>query len=397
MTRPLSGLKVLDFSSVLSGPLAAGLLAEQGADVVKVEGPEGDTTRLIGPAKAGLSAMYIAANRGKRAITLDLKQPAARAIAQALVQQADVLIENMRPGVMDRLGLGPAAMRALNPGLVYLSITGFGPDGPDAGARVYDTVVQARSGFAAANPHPVTGEPMLLPATVCDKLTALTAAQAVSSALVARGRDGRGRHVQVAMVDAAVAFQWPDAMYNHVFQQDPPPPMPEFAAGQRPWATRDGFVATNTPQQAEFDAMARTLDCPGLSQDPRFASTPARMRHGRELREALTPRFAAWDTAPLVAALVEAGVPTGRVNRREDLAEDPQLRHNRTVVTVDQPGAGPVRLARGAAVFDGAHSPVAPAPRPGEHGPAVLREAGFDDAQIAAWIADGVLRVPAGG
>jgi len=396
MQGPLTGLTVLDFSSVLSGPLAAGLLADQGADVVKVEGPEGDTTRLIGPAKGALSAMYIAANRGKRAVTLDLKQPAARDIARALVRRADVLIENMRPGVMDRLGLGPAAMMALNPGLVYLSITGFGPDGPDAGARVYDTVVQARSGFAAANPHPVTGEPMLLPATVCDKLTALTAAQAVTSALVARGRDGRGRRVQVSMLDAAVAFQWPDAMYNHVFLDEPPPAMPEFATGQRPWATADGFVATNTPQQAEFNAMCEVLGCPGLGQDPRFASTPARMRHGREVREALSPRFATWATTPLVAALVAAGVPTGRVNRREDLATDAQLCHNASLVTLDQPGAGAVRLARGAARFDGQPSPVAPAPIPGEHGPAVLREAGFDDAQIQAWITQGVLRVPGG-
>jgi crotonobetainyl-CoA:carnitine CoA-transferase CaiB-like acyl-CoA transferase len=394
MTLPLAGLTVLDFSAVLSGPLAGLMLADQGADVIKVEGPEGDTTRLLGPIKGPLSAMYISANRGKRSITLDLKQPAAVAIAQALVARADVLIENMRPGVMDRLGLGPAAMMAANPGLVYLSITGHGADGPDAASRVYDTVVQARSGFAAANAHPATGEPMLLPAAVCDKLTALTAAQAVCSALVARGRDGRGRHVQVAMIDAAVAFQWPEAMYNHVFLDEPPPPVPEYAAGQKAWVTQDGFVVTNSPQQTEFAAMCRVLGCAELCDDPRFANTPARMRHGAQVRELLTPRFATWHTAPLIAALTAAGVPCGRVNRREDLMHDAQVLHNQVLVEVQQPGAGKVRLARGAARFDGRATPVGPAPRPGEHGPAVLREAGFSDAQIEAWLAQGVLRVP---
>ncbi len=390
-TGPLAGVKVLDFSAVLSGPLATALLADQGAEVLKIEPPEGDTTRLIGPAKAGLSAMYITANRGKRVMTLDLKRAEAQAIARRLVEGADVLVENMRPGVMERLGLGPAQALALNPRLIYLSITGFGADGPDAAARVYDTVVQARSGFCAANPHPQTGEPMLLPATVCDKLTALTAAQAVSSALVARARTGQGQHVQVAMIDAAVAFQWPDAMYNHVFLHEPPPPMPEFAIGQRPWATQDGFVATNTPQQAEFDGLCRVLGCADMSQDPRFSSTPARMRHGAEIRERLSPQFARWHTSELVPALMAAGVPVGRVNQREELAQDAQLRHNGTLVQVDQPGTGPVRLARSAALFAGQALPVRPAPTPRQHTREVLRELGLGEAEIEALVTSGAV------
>lgn len=393
LNAPLAGLTVLDFSSVLSGPLAAAMLADQGADVIKIEGPEGDTTRALGPAKGRLSAMYISANRGKRGLVLDLKQPAAQQIAQALVRRADVLIQNMRPGVMERLGLGAEAMLAANPRLVYLSITGFGPDGPDAGARAYDTVIQARSGLAANHPHPVTGEPTLLPSAVCDKLTALTAAQAVTAALVARARDGRGRHVQVAMLDAAVAFQWPEAMFNQVFIDEPPPPMPEFGVGQRPWATRDGFVATSAPQQVEFSGLLRVLGCPELADDLRFATPSSRMRNSPVLRELLTPRFATWATDELVPALAAAGVPAGRVNRRDELLRDPQLLHNGVLSQVQQTGAGTVRLPRGAARFDGYEQTVQPAPHAGEHGPDVLREAGFSDEQIQAWLSQGVLRV----
>ncbi|MFO1326300.1 MAG: CoA transferase [Rubrivivax sp.] len=396
-TGPLAGLTVIDCSAVLSGPMATAMLADQGATVIKVEPPEGDTTRLIGPAKGELSAMYLAANRGKRVLTLDLKQPEARDLVLALVERADVLVENMRPGVMQRLGLGPEVALARNPRLVYLSITGFGPDGPDAGVRVYDGVVQARSGFCAANPHPVTGEPMLLPAAVCDKLTALTAAQAVCSALVARGRSGRGQHVQLSMIDAALAFQWPDAQYNQVFVDAPPPAMPEFMSGQRPWAVLDGHVVTMAPQQAEFDALCRVLGCPDLSRDERFAGTPARMRHGPEIRAALAPRFATRRLDELLPALAAAGVPAGRVNRRDELVDDAQVRHNGSVQELDQPGAGRVRLARGAARFGTAPAPLQPAPRPREHTRALLRELGHDDARIDDWVARGVAFEATGG
>ena len=333
---PLAGLKVLDFSAVLSGPLTAATLADQGAEVIKVETPEGDTTRLIGPTRgSGMSAMFIASNRGKRCVALDLKQAAGREVALALLRQADVLVENMRPGVMERLGLGPARALELNPRLIYLSITGHGPDGPDAGARVYDGVIQARSGLCASTPHPQTGEPMLLPAAVFDKVTALSAAQAVTSALYARERDGRGRHVQVAMIDAAVAFQWPDAMYNHVFLDDAPAPMPEFLQGHAPWQARDGHLVTQTAQQAEFNALCRALGRDDMTEDPRFASARERARHMREVRAQLGPLMAALDLDELVSLLERSGVPVGRVNRREEVVGDPQVRHNRLLRAAD--------------------------------------------------------------
>lgn len=384
-TGPLAGLKVLDFSAVLSGPLTAATLADQGAEVIKVETPEGDTTRLIGPTRgSGMSAMFIASNRGKRCVALDLKQAAGREVALALLRQADVLVENMRPGVMERLGLGPARALELNPRLIYLSITGHGPDGPDAGARVYDGVIQARSGLCASTPHPQTGEPMLLPAAVFDKVTALSAAQAVTSALYARERDGRGRHVQVAMIDAAVAFQWPDAMYNHVFLDDAPAPMPEFLQGHAPWQARDGHLVTQTAQQAEFNALCRALGRDDMTEDPRFASARERARHMREVRAQLGPLMAALGLDELVSLLERSGVPVGRVNRREEVVGDPQVRHNRLLREVAHPGIGRARLPRGVARFGAEAADPGPAGRLGEHTVQVLRELGYAQERIDA-------------
>lgn len=395
MTRPLAGIRIVDLSTVLSGPLATALLADQGAEVVKVESPEGDTARRVGPAKGDQSAMFIAANRGKRTIALDLKTAAAQALLHRLIARADVLVDNFRPGVMPRLGLAEDVLAARYPALVRLSITGFGPDGPRAGDKAYDAVIQGVSGFSASHPVRTTGEPDLLPTLVCDKLTALTAAQAVTAALLARARDGRGRRVQVNMLDAALAFQWPDAMYNHVFVHGSPPGFPEIGASTRPWRTADGHVATMSPQQAEFKAICQTLGRPDIAEDPRFTTSAGRMRHGEALRALLEPLMAQHDTATLEARAREHHAPLGAVLDRAQVVTDPQVQHNRSLVTVDSPATGPVRLARSAALFDGvAQTPQGAAGAIGAHGAEVLHELGLSDDEIAALVAERVLHLP---
>jgi len=395
MTRPLAGIRIVDLSTVFSGPMATTLLSDQGAEVIKVEAPEGDTSRAIGPAKGDLSSSFIAANRGKRNLSIDLKAPAARDVLLALIARADVLVENFRPGVMARLGLHDAELAARHPALIRLSITGFGADGPRSGDKAYDAVIQAVGGVAASQRDPATGDPVMLSGTVCDKLTALTAAQAVTAALFARSRDGRGRRVEVSMLDATLAFQWPDAMYNHVFVDEPPAPFPEFGANQRPWRTADGFVATMVPQQAEFAGMCAALGRPDIVQDPRFATLPARYRHGRELRALLEPLMAAFDSQTLEGAFRARGAPLGPIHDKAAVLTDPQVVHNQTLVSVDNGTAGRVRVARSAARFDGhAQTPQAGAARLGEHGRAVLQELGLDDAQIDALARAGVLRLP---
>ena len=183
MPGPLQGVKVIDLSAVVSGPMATGILADQGAEVIKIEARQGDLTRVIGPAVGDRSSMYIAINRGKRAMVLDLKHPDGAQVLRELLAGADVLVENFRPGALARLGFSYESVSALNPRLVYLSISGFGQSGPFAGYRVYDPVIQAVSGFADSHPDPVSNDPRLLKTLMCDKITALTAAQALCAAL----------------------------------------------------------------------------------------------------------------------------------------------------------------------------------------------------------------------
>jgi crotonobetainyl-CoA:carnitine CoA-transferase CaiB-like acyl-CoA transferase len=395
MNQPLQNLHILDLSTVISGPMATALLADQGAAVIKVESPEGDTCRMIGPAKGDLSAIYIAANRGKRSIALDLKTPGSRQVLQALVRRADVVVSNFRPGVMDRLGLDDASLIGLNPSLIRLSISGYGADGPAAGDKVYDAVIQAVAGVAASHRDQHTGSPGLVATLLCDKLTAITAAQAVSAALFARERDGRGRRIEVSMLDAMLAFQWPDAMYNHVFIDEPPPPFPEMGATQKPWKTADGFVATMAPQQAEFIGQCRALGRPDIADDPRFATLRLRNQHARELRALLEPLMAGFGNDELQTAFRHHGAPLGRVNERADVLVDAQVVHSGSLVEIDHGELGRVRLARAAARFDGqAPPPPKGAAHIGEHGQAVLEELGFDAEQIAQWVRAGVVFLP---
>jgi crotonobetainyl-CoA:carnitine CoA-transferase CaiB-like acyl-CoA transferase len=388
MQQPLQGIRVLDLSAVLSGPMCTALMADQGAEVIKVEPPGGDMSRRIGPAKGDMSAMFIAANRGKRSIVLDLKRADHLQVLHDLARRADVLVENFRPGAMTRLGLDHATLAAANPRLVYASITGYGQSGPYADGRVYDAVVQAVSGMSASHPSQSTGEPTLLATAVCDKLSALTAAQAIAAALFARERSGRGSKLELAMLDAALAFQWPDAMYNHVFVSDPPPPSPEFGVQQRPYRTRNGHVAAMTPQPDEFAALCRSLGRPDLAGDPRFAHIDARRRNVAELLTLLDGLIADEDTDALVARLRAEGVPIGRVNPRQQVLVDAQVLHNQALQQVDHGTLGTVRLARSAARFIGVDAPpLRPAPQRGEHGREVLAELGYDAARIDALLA----------
>lgn len=392
MAGPLEGIRILDLSAVLSGPMAAGMLADQGADVIKVESPAGDTSRNIGPRKADISAMFLAANRGKRSIVLDLKYPEAQGIVRELAQRADVLIENFRPGAMKRLGLDHETLLERNPRLVYLSISGFGQTGPQATERAYDAVIQAVSGISASHRNQISGEPQVLAAALCDKLTALTAAQAICAALLARERTGKGQWVDLAMLDAALAFQWPDAMYNHVFVEDPPAAVPEFGVSQKPYKTRDGYVVVTGPQQVEFAAMCAGFGRPELAEDSRFADVSGRFRHVSALREALEPQAATLDTATCLERMRELGAPAGRVHERHEVLVDPQVRHNGTLVEIDHGKLGRVRLPRSAARFGGTPAgPPGPAPHMGQDATDILTELGHGPEQMQAWRAAGIL------
>jgi crotonobetainyl-CoA:carnitine CoA-transferase CaiB-like acyl-CoA transferase len=397
IVKPLEGIRILDLSAVISGPVSTAILADQGAEVIKVETPEGDLARKIGPAKGEMSAAFITCNRGKRSIVLDLKKEAAREVLSELVRRADALIENFRPGALKRLGFGQEVLDALNPQLVTVSITGFGQDGPYSEGRVYDAVIQAVSGMCASHRERGSNEPMLTSTLLCDKLTGLTAAQAITAGLLAKARTGKGTRIEVSMLDAALAFQWPDGMYNHTFMDDAPTGFPRVGATMRPYKTRDGYVTIMSPQQDEFEAMCRGFGAPEIIQDPRFATTPSRARHAPELRAIFEPLAAQQHTDECVVRMRAAGTPIGKVNEHDQVLTDAQVVHNGTVVEVDHGALGRVRLARSAARFPGDHPPRLPrAPWLGEHTHEVLSELGFDEQRIAALQAQGAIRVRPG-
>lgn len=397
MSGPLSGVRVIDLSAVVSGPMAAGMLAEQGADVIKVEPPDGDMSRRVGPAKGDISALFMSINRGKRSIVLDLKLAQARAVLDELIRGADVLVENFRPGTMSRLGLDYEQVKKANPRLIYLSISGYGQSGPYAHARVYDYVIQAASGFADAHADPATERPGLLPTLLCDKLTALHASQAVCAALHARQARGEGQKIELSMLDASIAFLWPEAMYNHGFLEDPPPPAPEFGANQRPWQCRDGWFTSMTPQNDEFAALCRGFGRPELAHDERFATMDGRRRHYQALREILEPIALQQNVAEFVERLAQEGAPVGRVNRKAGLADDPQVRHNRTVARYRMDNVGMVQLPRAAALFSATPGPdCLQVPRAGQHSRELLRELGKSADEVEALLEAGAVRVSGG-
>jgi crotonobetainyl-CoA:carnitine CoA-transferase CaiB-like acyl-CoA transferase len=391
---PLQDIRIVDLSTVFSGPLAVAVLADQGAQVIKVESLEGDTSRLIGPAKGDLSATFIAANRGKRSLAMDLKQSAAKKILLELISAADVLINNFRPGVMERLGLSDEVLLQTNPRLIRLSITGFGSQGDAAQEKVYDAVIQAVAGVAASQRNPINGQPMVLATALCDKLTALNASQAVVAALYAREKDGQGRRIDLSMLDATLAFQWPDTMYNHVFMDQAPAEFPEFGVNQKPWPTRDGLVATMSPQQAEFKGQCQALGREDIAEDPRFANLPLRNHNGKELRQLLEPLMASFTTDELLERFHHFNAPIGRINERAQVLQDPHVVQGQSLVEIDHGDIGRVRLAQHAALFDGQRLPLPqPAAHLGEHSRAILGELGYSSAQIQDLLDKQIIKV----
>ena len=212
MTGPLSGIRVVDLTSMISGPVATMMLGDQGADVIKVEPLTGDLVRIMGPNRAGLTSGFISANRSKRSLAVDLKSEQGMAVVKKLVATADVFVQNFRPGAIVRMGLGEDVVRELKNDIVYVSISGFGETGPYAHKRVYDPVIQALCGLADIQKDGETGRPKMIRTIIPDKTTSVTAAQAITAALFARERSGEGQHVKLAMLDTMVAYLWPEGM-----------------------------------------------------------------------------------------------------------------------------------------------------------------------------------------
>lgn len=377
---PLHGVTVIDLTSVVAGPMATQILAQQGARVLKIEPPEGDRSRMLGTLPGpGFSAAHIALNAGKQSIGLDLHKPDGRALLERLIPQADVLVHNFRPGVMERLGWGTQALRRLRPDLVIARISGFGQEGPMSGERAYDPIIQAESGMIVRD---ASGMPQLAPQYLCDKISGLYAAQAISAALFARAHDGQGKVVDVSMLEAAVAFGWLDMHGSKAFVDLPLKPG-NLAAIYQPWATRDGWVVVIMLSDAEFRGWVRALDAPQVLADPRFGDMAGRFANWDDLRALCAPIVAGMATHEVVERLRQAEVPCGVANRSEALMEHPQLRHDEFISVAEHPHAGRTVQLRPVARFDGDRAGAQRhAASLGQHTRAVLAEAGMTEDEI---------------
>jgi crotonobetainyl-CoA:carnitine CoA-transferase CaiB-like acyl-CoA transferase len=369
------------------------ILGDQGADVIKVEPLEGgDATRSSAQRRGGLSTSFLNNNRNKRSIALDLKAAAGRRALLRLCASADVFVQNYRPGVVERLGIDEAAVRAVAPDIVYVSISGFGEVGPYAHKPVYDPIIQAYSGLATVQAGADDVRPRMLRTILPDKLTAITASQAIAAALFARARTGEGQHVRLSMLEAVVAFLWPSDMGDQTFVGDEPAAQERASATDLVYETSDGWITVAVQTNAQWIALTRALGKPEWLDDERF-KTPALRQRNVEARLRLTQEALDGGTSQhWLDRLTEAGVPCAPVLTRNQLIRAPQVEALGLVVETDHPRAGRLRQARNAARFE--RTPAAirrGAPALGEHTDEILAEAGYSPADIAGLRADGVI------
>ena len=398
MPGPLAGIRVIDLTAMVSGPLTTMILADQGADVIKVENPRGgDHTRLVSNRRGGLSASFLNNNRNKRSLALNLKDPRGLEILRKLLVGADVFVQNFRPGVIERMGLGEEAVREVAPDIVYVSISGFGERGPYAGKPVYDPLVQALSGLTTVQAGSDEVRPRLVRTILPDKLTGFTAAQAITAALLARERGGPGQHVRLSMLDSVVAFLWSSDMGSQTFVGEDFPQQKAQSFIDLIYETADGYISVAVQSDKEWQGLTRALERPEWLEDPRFETTALRQTNIDDrltlTQEVLRER----GSVEWLARLEAEDVPCAPVLRRRDVIGHPQLAANETIVESEHPRAGRLRQARPAARF----SETAPehrrgGPGLGEHSRALLEELGLSAGEIEALEAEAVVGLAEG-
>jgi len=396
MSGPLSGVRVLDLTGVVSGPFATMFLADQGADVLKIEPIDGDITRRsrapIGKTNE-FSALFISSNRGKRSLAVDIKHETGREILTRLAGQADVLVQNFRPGTIERLGLGPGELRARHPRLIYVSISGVGDSGPYVKKRVYDPIIQGLSGFCDIQSQAVTNRPQMIRTIVCDKTTAVFTAQAVSSALYAREKTGQGDHIQVAMLDTMIAYLWPEGMMQYTVvgaegATADPNDRPDLV-----FRTSDGYLTCGTISDSEWRGFCKASGDPELANDARFATPSARSVNATARIHRMQEYLVQHTTAEWLARLDAADVPCAPILRRGEIIRNEQVVARGIIAEFEQPGVGRVRQPKPAARFAVNEAAIGgPAPRVGQHSREVLRDLGYSEAAIEQMIKDRAVR-----
>ncbi|WP_062365157.1 CaiB/BaiF CoA transferase family protein [Variovorax paradoxus] len=381
---PLTGIRVIDLTTVISGPLSTMMLADQGADVIKIETPDGgDYSRALATRRNGFSAAFVNNNRNKRSVTLDLKSAAGIAVLRELIKKADVLVQNFRPGVAQRLGIGPKEMRALNPRLIYASIAGFGFEGPLVHKPVYDPLIQAVSSLTTVQGGSDDDRPRLVRTVLPDKLTGYQTAQAIAAALYARERQGEGQEITVSMLDTVVGFLWSSDMNGHTFVGDELEREESQSFIDLIYKLQDGYVSVSIMQDKHWRDFAGAVDRLDLLLDRRFSTAELREINRDARLQAIQDAISDFTVEELIDRLERADVPHAQVLTRTQMRKHPQVEANGTIIEYDHPLAGKLRQARHAAVFSRTPTSVRRgAPSLGEHTRVVLHDFGVDIALI---------------
>ncbi len=391
--KPLEGIRVLEFSTMITASFAAMMLADQGAEVIKVEPTDlGDPMRYLGSNKGGISALFANCNRGKRSLALDLKSDEGKRIVEELAAQTDIVLTNYRPGVMDGLGLGSERLRTINPRLIYGGVTGFGTEGPLRDAPAYDPIIQAQTGFPAVQGQG-REEPRFMQSLMCDKVTAYTICQSVTTALFARERTGEGQHIDLSMMDAGLYFLFPDGFMHHTLLDDDAehqPPLSELLYELS--STSDGAVTASAATPAQQVGLLTALDRLDLFADDRFNSIENILANIDEFRGEIAASFAAFTTDQVLERLHANDVPAARVLDYEEVMAHPQFEANDSVDVSAHADMGSMRRVKPPARFGGDRlAPASDAPGHGQHSAEILAELGRSADDIAALAAGGAV------
>jgi crotonobetainyl-CoA:carnitine CoA-transferase CaiB-like acyl-CoA transferase len=394
MAGPLAGVKILDLTTVVMGPFATQILAELGAEVIKVESRDGDNMRHVGPMKSpGMGHLFLHLNRGKRDVVLDLKQPEGREAVLRLAAQSDVLVYNVRPAAMQRLGLSWDDVRAVNPRIVYVGAYGYSERGPGAGRPAYDDLIQGITGLPWLTSRNGEAPPRFAPVNLADRVTGLHLVYAITAALFHRERSGEGQSVEVPMFESVAQFVLGDHLAGMSYE--PPIGGTGYArlAERRPYATQDGWLIVLVYNDAQWGRFLPAIGRPDLVVDPRFASHGQRAQHIDEVYDFLAGVLATRTSAEWLALLQSIDVPVGPMNTVADLLDDEHLLATGFFEPEAHPSEGPLLAPRTPTNWSATPpGPRTPAPRLGEHSVEVLREIGYSDDEIAAMVGKGVTR-----
>ena len=392
--KPMEGVKILEFSTMITASFAAMMLGEQGASVIKVEPVElGDPMRYLGSQKGGISSLFANCNRGKRSLRLELKSDEGRRVIEELAADADIVLTNFRPGVMDGLGVGSDALRKINPRLIYVGVTGFGTEGPDRDKPAYDPIIQAQVGFAASQGME---QPEFVRNLVCDKITAYTVFQAATAALYTREKTGEGQHIDLSMMDAGLFFLFPDGFMHHTLLDDDAeqhPPLGDILYDMT--ETADGRITVSAANQAQQVGLLTAANQLHLLADERFNSMDKLIQNIEEFRGIVAEALKQFTTEELLSKLAENDVPAAKCLEHSEALAHHQYAANGTIDEVAHPLMGRMRRVKLPAQFQGQRlEPGDHAPAHGQHTAEILRELGRTDQDIAALVEGNLARGP---